>query len=238
MQQSMPIKVIFFDAVGTLFCVRGGVGQIYWDLAKDYGVQTTPAAIDQAFSEVFPSMPPLAFSGVPLEEIRLLEKLWWSKLVKAVFDRLGGLERFNSYFDSVFNFFSAGEAWEVYPETIQVLEKIKSCGTRMGIISNFDSRIFGVLDDLGLSKFFDSVHISSREGAAKPDGRIFKTALDHYQIRPDQAVHVGDNLKEDFGGAQFIGIFPIYLNRNFDIVPGNVVSISALDELQAIIKLR
>ena len=238
MQQPLPVKVIFFDAVGTLFCVRGGVGQIYWDMAREYGIRATPLEIDQAFEDLFPAAPPLAFSGVQANEIRLLEKLWWCELVKAVFDRLGGLERFDSYFESVFEFFSRGEAWEVYPEATQVLEEIKGSGIRMGIISNFDSRIFGVLDGLGLSKFFDSVHISSREGAAKPDKRIFKIALDHHQVRPDQAVHVGDNLKEDFKGARTAGIYPIYLNRHHKVVPRNVVSISTLDELRTIIKFR
>lgn len=237
MEQLIPVKVVFFDAVGTLFCVRGGVGQIYWDLARDYGVQTTPTAIDQAFADLFPASPPMVFPGVQPDEIAVLEKLWWYDLVKAVFDRSGGIKRFDSYFESVFKFFSGAEAWEVYPEACQVLDAIKSRGVKVGIISNFDSRIFGVLDGLGLSKFIDSVHISSREGAAKPDYRIFKTALDYHQIQADQAVHVGDDLKEDTEGAQAAGIYPIYLNRNQEVVLKNLVSISTLDDLQTVIKL-
>ena len=35
------IKVIFFDAVGTLFDVRGSVGEVYLTYASKYGVPRT-----------------------------------------------------------------------------------------------------------------------------------------------------------------------------------------------------
>ncbi len=36
-----PIKAIFFDAVGTLFDVKGSVGHVYVTYAKKYGISGT-----------------------------------------------------------------------------------------------------------------------------------------------------------------------------------------------------
>ena len=38
----MIIQVVFFDAVGTLFQVKGSVGEIYLRYAKKYGIRLEP----------------------------------------------------------------------------------------------------------------------------------------------------------------------------------------------------
>jgi putative hydrolase of the HAD superfamily len=48
MSMNLP-KTIFLDAVGTLFGIRGSVGQIYSDIASDFGVKTEAIAVDRAF---------------------------------------------------------------------------------------------------------------------------------------------------------------------------------------------
>lgn len=35
-------KVIFLDAVGTLFGVKGSVGTVYSQIAQDFGVEVSP----------------------------------------------------------------------------------------------------------------------------------------------------------------------------------------------------
>ena len=53
-----PIKVIFFDAAGTLFHVKGSVADVYLHYAKKYGVKNTPeliAEVNSAFSSCLSS---------------------------------------------------------------------------------------------------------------------------------------------------------------------------------------
>jgi putative hydrolase of the HAD superfamily len=231
MNDSLFVRAVFFDAVGTLFAVRGSVGRIYWEAARDHGVRATPEAIDAAFAEVFPAAPPLAFPSGPPGSVRRLEKQWWREVVHRVFQKVGPLERFDEYFDSVFEAFSRPAAWEAYPETLPVLSALKERGLKLGVISNFDSRIYPLLSELGIFKFLDSVHISSREGTAKPAPGIFLNAVASHGLQPPEAVHVGDGLSEDFRGARGAGLQAVWLDREGRPAEGETPRIGSLEEL-------
>jgi putative hydrolase of the HAD superfamily len=84
----------------------------------------------------------------------------------------------------------------------------------LGIISNFDSRIYQVLAELGLEYFFRSITISSQTGAAKPDAEIFQIALQKHDCSPAQAWHIGDSKKEDYQGAKALGIEAFLIKRS------------------------
>ncbi|HSG06137.1 MAG TPA: hydrolase, partial [Nitrospiria bacterium] len=99
-------RAIFFDAVGTLFQVRGSVGQVYWELARSHGVSSTPEEIEAAFQDVFSQSPPLTFSRLQSGLLRQSEKAWWKKVVEEVFTRVGMIRDFDGYFDEVFRVFS------------------------------------------------------------------------------------------------------------------------------------
>jgi putative hydrolase of the HAD superfamily len=229
--QRIYVRAVFFDAVGTLFQVRGSVGRIYYDLARSHGVRSTPEAIDKAFKEVFEKAPPLCFPGIQAGSIRKLEKQWWYGVVSRVFQQVGGIERFDEYFESVFKVFSGSGGWELYPDTERVLSELKKRNLTLGIISNFDSRIYPVLSELGIFRFMDSVHISSHEGAAKPDAGIFTKAVSDHGLHPREALHVGDNFKEDVAGAQTAGLQAIYLNRDGSSFETATHSIHRLSDL-------
>jgi putative hydrolase of the HAD superfamily len=209
----LQIEVVFFDAAGTLFEVRGSVGEIYSRFARPYGVEAQPEAIQQGFIHNFRNQPPLAFPvNTPEAELKRLEYGWWRDLVKAVFAGYD-FPRFDQFFAEVFEFFRSREAWVVFDDVVPTLEALKSRGLRLGVISNFDSRLFDLLQALGLSRFFDSVDISARVGAAKPDPAIFRAALGHYPIEPSQAAHVGDSLREDVAGARAAGLCAFLIDR-------------------------
>lgn len=213
---SAPIyaKAIFFDAVGTLFRVRGTVGQVYWETARPYGVRASPDEIQAAFNEVFSQAPSLAFTRLQAHFLRRSEKQWWRRVVQDVFKRVGMVRNFEAFFDELFRAFAGLRGWELYPETRDVLRKLKKEGYILGIISNFDSRILTVCTDLEIFQYLDSVQISSRTGFAKPNPKIFQKAIKHHGLAPGEAVHVGDDLAEDVAGAQAAGIQPIHLVRN------------------------
>jgi putative hydrolase of the HAD superfamily len=44
------------------------------------------------------------------------------------------------------------------------------------------------------------------EGVAKPDPQIFERALERLAVAPEQALFVGDSLKQDVYGAQAAGL--------------------------------
>ena len=216
-----PIKAIFFDAVGTLFDVQGSVGHVYVTYAKKYGIPDTVEMVEslnKAFKKTMKTMPAPIFSVERPEKLKQCERLWWFDVVHAVFYRVGMFEGFDDFFDEVFEAFGQATHWELFPETREVLTKLKERGFELGIISNFDSRFFQLIRALDLNQFFDSVTISSLAGAAKPASKIFSYALEQHMLNPDEVLHVGDHRIEDFEGAQQAGLHTVLIDRTGSVL--------------------
>jgi putative hydrolase of the HAD superfamily len=86
-------------------------------------------------------------------------------------------------------------------------------GIELGIVSNFDSRLYSVLQALELRDFFSSITISTQAGAAKPDPQIFAIALEKHNCEPAAAWHIGDSIAEDYQAAKAAGLRGIWINR-------------------------
>lgn len=206
-------KAIFFDAAGTLFTVNGSVGDIYARLAREYGKDVFVRDLEAGFRRCFADAPPMAFPGASSEQILILEKQWWRDIVREVFAPLGSFPRFDEYFETLFSYFARIEAWKLYPETLTTLTTLAERGIPLGVISNFDSRLLGLLNGFGLTRFFDPIVISTHAGAAKPEGAIFTQALARHGFRPEDTVHVGDSLHADIVGARGVGMLPVLVDR-------------------------
>ena len=206
------ISTIFFDGAGTLFRVKGSVGMIYSDIARRFGVDISSEYIEGAFKKAFASAPPLAFPGAIHSSLRGKERDWWRTLVAEVFKGVP-FQKFDAFFDELFEYFKGDKGWELFPETQNVLEEIQGRGFRLGIISNFDSRIYDVCRTLRIFSLLDSITLSSEVGAAKPDTKIFKTALAKGGLKPEEALHIGDSLAEDVDGGRSAGLPSIFLDR-------------------------
>lgn len=209
-------QVVFFDAVGTLFGVRGSVGQVYQEIAWKHGVEVDAAILDRAFYESFKASPPCTFPGIDVLEIPQLEVQWWNTIAQQTFDRAGVLNRFqdfSEFFSDLYYHFETAKPWFIYPDTIPTLEKLRSLNITLGILSNFDSRLYKVLRALELADFFDSVTISTEVGVAKPDPKIFAIALAKHNCKPENAWHVGDSKQEDYEAANAAGLRGILLDR-------------------------
>ncbi len=210
-------QVVFFDAAGTLFHVKGSVEEVYLRYAEPYGVKLTPElreAVRAAFHRAFRDAPPPVFAVTDPAELKQCERLWWFDIVHSVFYRAGMFERFDDYFEEVFQAFDGPSLWGLYPETLGVLKGLRKAGFELGVISNFDTRLFSVLRGLGLADLFHTVTISSLAHAAKPAPQIFRLAVEKHGVDPQDAVHVGDSLREDAEGARQAGLRAILLDRD------------------------
>lgn len=216
LKQSNPPQVIFLDAVGTIFGVKNSVGYIYTKLAQKYGVNTLAEKIDRAFYDIFKQSPPLAFDTQNEAEIRELEFKWWETITYNTFNQDGSIEQFSNftaYFKEVYEYFTTAESWVIYEEVIAVLNEWQKQGIELAIISNFDTRIFQVLDNLKLTKYFTTITISSLTGVAKPNPKIFLKALEKHHCQPENAWYIGDSFKEDYQGSKSVGMQSFWLQR-------------------------
>lgn len=233
----MQKTVIFFDAAGTLFTVNGSVGERYARLARAYGKDVDVRALEAGFRRSFPNAPPLAFPGAPQEKLEELEKRWWRAVVYDIFSRFGTFPRFEDYFGALYASFARPEAWRLYPETQSTLTTLCERGYRLGVISNFDSRLFDLLDGLGIAERFDPIVASSHADAAKPAAAIFRQALAAADATAEQSVHVGDSYELDVAGARAAGLAAVLVDRGTPArATTDCLVVRRLDEVPALLE--
>lgn len=103
---------------------------------------------------------------------------------------------------------------ELYPESLDVLGHLRRSGIRLALITNGPSRTQrSKLTAVGIDDVFDAVIVSAEVGVAKPHPAIFHAALDAVGVRPEHAIHVGDNLEADVAGAAAARLTSVWVDR-------------------------
>jgi putative hydrolase of the HAD superfamily len=213
------ITFVFFDLVGTLIKPRQPVGEQYARLASRYGADVDARAMEAAFHRAMRTTAGSTPSRDSLESTAAAERRWWEALVRAVVTSCGAAELvrpgvFEDYFGDLYEHFTTADAWEPYEDALPVLDALATKGITTGLITNYDTRVYRVLDAVGLASRLDSVTIPANAGASKPDRRIFDHALDGAGIAPADALHVGDSLGDDYHGATAAGMSAVLLDRD------------------------
>ena len=90
--------------------------------------------------------------------------------------------------------------WAVYPDTALVLKSLRQNGIRTAVVSNIAWDIRSVLTGSEVDEFVLSFEV----GAAKPDLRIFTTALDRLGVAANETLMIGDSEEND-GAARELG---------------------------------
>jgi HAD superfamily hydrolase (TIGR01549 family) len=104
----------------------------------------------------------------------------------------------------------------LYEDVLPTLDRLQQTDLKMGIISNWDTPLHAMVEELGLAPYFEVVVAShdQRVRSAKPDAAIFEYALNAVGASAKEAVHVGDSFEADIMGAHSAGIRAILLDRD------------------------
>jgi len=227
------IRAVFFDAAGTLFEPREPIGRTYSRLARDFGLDAPEDAVAACFRRAFGAAPGLAFGpGFRPDELRRLEREWWRRRVGETFAPIGKFADFEAYFDALFSYFANPGHWIADLEAAPTLQRLKGDGLKLGVISNFDHRLYRILDGLDLTRHFDSITISSEAGYAKPRREVYDAALTRAGVPAHDAMHVGDSEHLDLAPAAALGMAAVLIDReNAQAAPsitGRTARISSL----------
>ncbi len=109
--------------------------------------------------------------------------------------------------------FAEGEKlWAPFEDVYTMLDTLKARGYKLGIVSNARdaANVERLIDQAQLRPWFNPIVISANAGVRKPHPRIFKIALEAWQLPPDQVVMVGDMLGADVLGAHNAGLRGIW----------------------------
>jgi putative hydrolase of the HAD superfamily len=101
-----------------------------------------------------------------------------------------------------------------YEDSARVLRALRAAGIRTAVISNWDWSLHERLHETGLAELVDGALASAEVGSAKPDGAIFRAALELVGARPSETWHVGDTPEADVEGARAAGLRPVLIARD------------------------
>lgn len=111
------------------------------------------------------------------------------------------------------------DTWHAYSDAVPVLARLREAGVRICLLSNAGVPIRSVLDREGVSPLIDGLVLSYEVGCVKPDLRIFEAALAELGLPAASVLMVGDNAKDDGGGA-VLGLRTLILPRTVGSVHG------------------
>jgi len=106
----------------------------------------------------------------------------------------------------------------VVPEHhVALLEGLRD-QVRLGLCSNFthSETAEQILESSGMKSHLDTVVISEDHGFRKPRREIFESVLSALDVAPTDALHVGDSLKADVGGAAKLGMRTAWITRRIE----------------------
>lgn len=127
-------------------------------------------------------------------------------------------------------------AWQLCDGGREVLTHLKGEDYRLALLSNYVREVqMEKVERFGLASEFDGLFFMEDVPAPKPDSRAFLTVCERLGVTPEQAVMVGDSLKNDVEGALGAGLKAVWYNRWQTAGPA-VPTIRHLSELPALLR--
>jgi putative hydrolase of the HAD superfamily len=103
--------------------------------------------------------------------------------------------------------------WRSVPVDLgPALQRARTAGIRLSIVSNSEGRLLSVLERVGIRDWFEVVVDSHLEGLAKPDPAIFQRALGRLGVAPARAIYAGDLPEIDLVGANAAGMHAVLVD--------------------------
>ncbi len=102
---------------------------------------------------------------------------------------------------------------KLFPETLEVLEGLKSRGLKLGLVSNTIPITRPVMRRFGVESYFDTVILSCEVGMKKPEPAIFEMALRQLKVSPEETLMIGDQEEKDVDAPKSLGMRALLIDR-------------------------
>ncbi|HLY75376.1 MAG TPA: HAD-IA family hydrolase [Planctomycetota bacterium] len=228
-------RAVFFDAGHTLIYAHPDLGSIYEQTTAGFGIRIPAERFSEVFIPVFKEST-REYSGTTTAS-DAQDLAMWRAITRRIYERIPLLApiEFQTWFETLYQRFGDPGVWRFYRDVEPVLRTLRTRGIRIGVISNWDTRLRTISDGLGLTSLVDFLIISAEAGVRKPSPGIFRLALEKAGVLPEDAIHVGDLPEEDGEGARRAGLRPILIDRKERVTPvthsGQFPVVRGLEEL-------
>lgn len=235
----MAIRAVFFDAGETLLYPHPSFAELFAEVLRTQGHRVDPArvqelvsATSQRFTEVMHSPEAQLWSTSP-ERSRSL----WSRVYGLFLRDLGIAGDHHRLVEALYTRFTDLASYRLHPDALPTLKRLRRTGLTLGLISNFEEWLEGLLETLEVHHYFDVSVISGIEGVEKPDPAIFRLALDRAGVAPEEAVYVGDSPTFDVEPARNLGMTAVLIDRRGRHQDSDAIRVTSLEDLPAAVGL-
>ncbi|MGI8945066.1 MAG: HAD family hydrolase [Thermoleophilaceae bacterium] len=122
----------------------------------------------------------------------------------------------------------------VFPDAAPALRGLRERGIRLVVVSDWDCSLARRLERAGLAGLLDGVVSSAVVGEAKPSPAVFRAGLELAGTGPGDALHVGDSVRRDVGGAGAAGVRAVLIARDGG-APAGIAAIRSLEQLASLL---
>lgn len=225
----MKIKAVLFDLGNTLvksFSLEIVFHKILSSFDIHIPLEKIKEAVEKTESEFGNIKNEPTYGKASYEE-------FWNEWDSRVLIRLGLPEDKKIVEGILTRWFDYAEC-DAYSEVKDTLYKLKQMGLKIGIVSGaYEEDISLILERAHLQKeLFDITVGANTIEKAKPHPDVFKYALKKLNIKPDEALFIGDAVETDYKGAEKVGIKAVLIQRTeTKIQKANFRTINSLNEI-------
>lgn len=229
------IKAVFFDVGSTLVSPFPDIDGVFHEVALRRGHDLSLDEVSRHMDSVI---------GYYEEEYSKDGDFWCSpqgsiEIYLEMYRYLGHLTGLahvaEDLAQDVYSCYLKADYWKIIEDVLPCLKELKAQHLRLGVISNWAPNLDDLLRNLFLMPYFDEVISSASVGYRKPDPMIFTLMLEHMDLQPHEAVHVGDKPDADGAGALAAGIVPIIIDRDNHHTDCYCQRIQSLNELPSLL---
>jgi putative hydrolase of the HAD superfamily len=199
-------RAVFFDVDWTL--IHPGptfLGEGYKAFCARHGIEVDAAKFEDAVL----AAAPLLDAG----DERYTDELF-VVYTRRIVEGMGGTgPNLHACAQEIYREWAGCEHFELYDDVPDVLRELSAAGLRIGLISNSHRCLASFQSHFELQGLISATVSSSEHGFLKPHPSIFAAALQLVDVRPGEAVMVGDSLRHDVEGAMRVGMHGILLHR-------------------------
>ena len=140
------VKIISFDATGTLFDPFPSIGAIYAEVLQEQGIFHYEEELDMRFMAAFHQ----SREDTPKHVTEKSELKRWKNIVKAILEE----DYSDTVFEALWNRLGTGDSWKPKMRIRRTLNALAAEGYKLIITSNWDKRLIQVLKGTGTSGIF------------------------------------------------------------------------------------
>jgi putative hydrolase of the HAD superfamily len=202
----MRVRAVLFDLGDTLVDEKDF--DLWTELARRFYFDLDPDELRHAYYEVLEDVEARTYPGG--REAAILD--FWRRTLGRAATKDVSEETARKFLSAVHE---TERPVRLFSDARRCLDILRAEHRALGVVSNSSSEasVRRILDRVGILDYFTRILSSGTEGVEKPDPEIFRRAVQRLEVRPEEAVYVGNLAHTDAKAADAAGLHGVWLNR-------------------------